>query len=72
VQDRVAKTKTEKSAWKLVDRFVNAVPWTAFVVVMRSPDTGYEIVPVTAFHPIDREICANVVRDFATKKLIND
>ena len=70
MQPRVAKTKKEKTAWKLVDVFVKALPWMAFVLVRRSPDSGYEIVPVTACHALDREVCANIVRDF--KKSVED
>lgn len=70
--DRVAKTKTEKTAWKLLDLFAKALPWVSFVIVIRAPGAGYEIVPITAFHPLDREVTQRIVEEFKQKKLIND
>lgn len=70
MQARVAKTKKEKTAWKLIELFVEALPWMAFVVVLKSPDSGYEIVPAMACHPLDRQVCADIVKSF--KKPVED
>jgi predicted S18 family serine protease len=62
---RVAKTKTQEAAWELVRLLTAEIPGVSFVVVMRTPGGGCEVVPEGAFHPLDRELAARVVAKFA-------
>lgn len=65
MRERVARTKTEKTAWKLIERLTKAMPWMVFVIVLRAPDTGFEVVPVTPVHPLDKELIAQTIAEFA-------
>jgi hypothetical protein len=65
----VAKTKTQETAWELIELLKVACPHNEWVVVLRGPPgSGCEVVPLCAFHPDDREAAKQVVAEFAKKK----
>lgn len=65
MRERVAKTKTEKTAWDLIAKLHEACPCNHFAVVLKAPGSGYEIIPINAVHPLDRQVIKNVVAEFA-------
>ncbi len=64
MNDRVARTKTIETAWELRKLIMAACRFNEFVVLAREPDQGWEIVPLNAFHPLDREAAKRVVAEF--------
>lgn len=67
VNVRVAKTRTQETAWELVELLKEACTHNQFVVVLRGPDSGCEVVPMGAFHPLDREVAKQVVAELAKR-----
>ncbi len=63
--ERVARTKTEVTAWKLIEYLTARMPWLRLVVVMRSPGSGFELVPAIAVHPEDAEQIKKLAGEFA-------
>jgi uncharacterized membrane protein len=64
MHNRVAKTKSLATAWELIALLRAACPANEFVVIMRQPDASPEVHPVGPFHPIDKEIAQDTVRQF--------
>lgn len=65
--ERVARTKTEPTAWLLIELLTKELPYMGFVVVKRTPDSGCEVVPVTPVHPLDAEIIRTKVAGFVQR-----
>lgn len=64
IRYRIAQTKTEETAWRLIGRLRASETINTFCVVRRSPTGRYEIEPEEPVHPIDKKIIARVVAEF--------
>ena len=69
MHNRVAKTKSLATAWELIALLQAACPANQWVVMMHSPDGSAEVHPVGPFHPLDKKIAQNMVRQFAAQKI---
>jgi hypothetical protein len=63
--NRVAKVRTQETAWRLIPRLKKACPFNEFVLVVREPGGSCEVHPVGAFHPQDRAAAMIAVKLFA-------
>jgi hypothetical protein len=68
MRERVARTRTQATAWELVKLLTEACPCTEFLVVLRTPEGSCEVVPEGAFHSLDREAAKQVVAKFAAER----
>lgn len=66
--NRVAKTKSLKTAWELIERLQSVCPCNEFVVVLRGPEASPEIHPVGAFHPTDKANAKDAVKAFGVER----
>lgn len=63
----MTRTKTQETAWALVELLKVACPFNEWIVVLRSPESGCEVVPVGAFHPDCEKTAKEVVAKFASQ-----
>jgi hypothetical protein len=70
MNDRVAKVQTEDTGWKLITELKQVCRFNQFVLVQHAPGDGYEVTPVAAFHPLDRQAAKEQVAKFARARSV--